>query len=269
MTARMRPRGTAGCGASFIRGSAAAALTEPRSRSGPRDRPSRCAFRAWRCRDAAPAPRSPASASPGWTDGSFSYTSSAAPAIRRSFSAQTSASSSTIDPRAVFTSSADALHPRKRTAIDQVTRIRPPGVWREITSELTSSSSSDMSCLAKTRRHPECRRLRRNGATDTSAADDPELFAAQLGAEHEIERPAAPSAASNQPISFGDPPRQREIKRPRQLGGRLRQDVWRIGDHDAARLDRRDVDVVVADRNVRDDLQLRRRRPAARRRCGR
>ena len=53
------------------------------------------------------------------------------------------------------------------------------------------------------RRHAERRRLGRDGAADPAAADDPELLAAQLGAEHEVERPSLPSAGANQPVPFG------------------------------------------------------------------
>ena len=75
-------------------------------------------------------------------------------------------------------------------------------------------------------------------------------------AEHEVERPPLPAAAPNQPIAFGDAPRDAEDQRPGEIGGRLGQHVRRVGDDDAALARRGDVDVVVADGDVRNDLQV-------------
>ena len=109
------------------------------------------------------------------------------------------------------------------------------------------------------RGHPEGRRFCGNRASYPAATDDAELLAAQLGAEHEIERPARPPAAADQAVSFGDAPRKREQQRPGQLRRGLREHVWRVRDRHTARLHGRDIDVVVADGHVGDDLQLRRR----------
>ena len=95
--------------------------------------------------------------------------------------------------------------------------------------------------------HPECRRARRDGAADAADADQPELLAAQLRAEHEVERPAFPLAAPHQPLAFRQAPRDREDQRPGEVGHRLGQHIRRVGDDDAARPRVGNVDVVVAD----------------------
>ena len=64
----------------------------------------------------------------------------------------------------------------------------------------------------------------------------PELLAAQLHAEHEVERPAVPAAAPNQPIAFGDPPRDRQNQGPGELGDRFGEHIGRVRHDDAARL---------------------------------
>ena len=113
--------------------------------------------------------------------------------------------------------------------------------------------------LGELRGHAERRRPGRNGAPDPATADDAELFAAQLRAEHEVDRPALPRAAPDQPLSFADPPRRGQDQRPGQLRGGLGEHVRRIGDDHAALRRRWNVDVVVADGDVCDDLQVRRR----------
>ena len=88
-----------------------------------------------------------------------------------------------------------------------------------------------------------------------SAADDAQLLAAELAAEHEIERPAFPAVGANQPVSFGDPPGHAQNHRPGQLGDRFGQHIGRVGDDDAALPGGGDVDVVVAHGDVGHDLQ--------------
>ena len=77
-------------------------------------------------------------------------------------------------------------------------------------------------------------------------------------AEHEVERPALPLAPAHQALAFRQPPRDRQDQRPGEIGDRLGQHVRRVGDDDAARPRVGDVDVVVADGDVRDRLQRRR-----------
>ena len=66
-------------------------------------------------------------------------------------------------------------------------------------------------------------------------------------------------AAADEAVALGDPPQQREHQRDRELGRRARQHVGRVRDDDAARGRRGEIDVVDADRVVRDDAQLRAR----------
>ena len=66
------------------------------------------------------------------------------------------------------------------------------------------------------------------------------------------------SPRADEAIALGDPPRRGEDQPPRQLGRRLGQDVGRVRHHDPARSRRRHVDVVVPDRDVRHDRELRR-----------
>ena len=54
------------------------------------------------------------------------------------------------------------------------------------------------------------------------APDDPQLLAAQLRPEHEIQRPALPAAGAHEPVALGDPPRDAEDQRPGELGDRTR-----------------------------------------------
>ena len=107
--------------------------------------------------------------------------------------------------------------------------------------------------------HAERRRLVGDRAADAADADEAELLAAQLHAEHVVERPAAPRAGAHHALAFAEPPRDREDQAPGEIGARVGQHVGRVGDGDAARAAGRHVDVVVADRDVGDDLQLRAR----------
>ena len=105
--------------------------------------------------------------------------------------------------------------------------------------------------------HAERRRLLGHRAADAADADEAELLAAQLHAEHVIERPAAPLAGAHHALAFAEPPRDREDQAPGEIGARVGQHVGRVGHDNAARAAGGDVDVVVADGDVGDDLQLR------------
>ena len=67
------------------------------------------------------------------------------------------------------------------------------------------------------------------------------------------------AAAPNQPLAFPDASRDRQDERPRELGGRLREHVRRVRDDDAARACGGNIDVVVADGDVRHDFEIGRR----------
>ncbi len=94
-------------------------------------------------------------------------------------------------------------------------------------------------------------------AADPSRTDDQHRLALEALAEHELERelPRLPSA--HETVALRHPAQQRQHQRQRELRGRAREHVGRVRDHDAAAAGRIEVDVVHADRVVRDDLQLR------------
>ena len=82
--------------------------------------------------------------------------------------------------------------------------------------------------------------------------------------------PAGPAAGAHQALRLAQPPCRRQHQRHRQLGGRVREHVGGVRDDHAALAARLDVDVVVADREVRDHPQRPARpRPAAPRRPAR
>ena len=83
-------------------------------------------------------------------------------------------------------------------------------------------------------------------------------------AEELIERPACPCTAPNHPLALAKTPGHREDQRHREIGGRIGQDVRRVGHGDAALAGRRHVHGVVADAEMRDHLQLRQPGHAAR-----
>ena len=160
-----------------------------------------------------------------------------------------------------------ALHPRQRFLVDQMTRLRQQGnvqrhdvgrVQQAIEGDVFGAGQVDIARLRVDDAHAEDGRPRGNGASDATDADEPELLPVQLGAEHEIERPAFPRAAADNALAFSKPARDGENQRPGEVGNRLGQHVGRVGDDDTARRRVSDVDVVEADRNIGDDLQLRR-----------
>ena len=83
----------------------------------------------------------------------------------------------------------------------------------------------------------------------------PSCLPASRRPEHELEAPALPPSGPHEPVPFGDSSRDVEDERPRDVGRRVGQDVRRVGDDDPARARRGDVDVVVADGDVRDDAE--------------
>ena len=141
------------------------------------------------------------------------------------------------------------------------------GQCSDTTSERASSSLElDLARLVAARPlrvddlHPERARPRRDGAADLAVADDPERLALQPAAEHEVDRPRPRLARADQPLALPHPARDREQQRDREVGRRVGQDAGRVRDDHAARAGRVHVDVVVADRDVGDDAQPRRRR---------
>ena len=135
------------------------------------------------------------------------------------------------------------LHPRERRLVDQVPRLgrqrhvqRDDVRRRQQAIERHRARCAGSAAGARDVQRRACRtppRARPRPA-DAAEADDAELLAAQLGAEHEVERPALPAAAPDQALAFGQPARDAEDQRPGEIGGRLGQHVGRVGDDDAA-----------------------------------
>ena len=94
-------------------------------------------------------------------------------------------------------------------------------------------------------------------ACPVTVANDAQCLPVQFVAEHEVQRPAFPAATPDQTIAFTDAAGDVHDERPGKVGGCLGQHFRRVGDDDAAGGRRRDVDIVVADRHVRDYLQPR------------
>ncbi len=193
------------------------AVRARRARSAPPAPPSPCGSRASRCRGAARARRSRVSRSAGWTVGlPLVHVERGAGDQVLASSAHASASSSTTGPRAVFTRNADRFIRASARSIDQVpVRRRQRRVNRDDVrgdEQLVERNLGTIRCAGAPGRehglHPERRRLGGDRPADASAADDPELLAAQLHAEHEVERPALPRVRAHQPIALGDAPRR-------------------------------------------------------------
>src|SRR5262245_59093378 len=104
--------------------------------------------------------------------------------------------------------------------------------------------------------HSECRRSRRDGPANAPEADDPELLAPQVAAEHEIKRKPLPPPLAHETIALDDATHDAENQRPREIRRRLREDVWRVGDNDPALARGGHVDVVVAHGDRRDHLEI-------------
>lgn len=66
-----------------------------------------------------------------------------------------------------------------------------------------------------------------------------------------------PLARADQALAFTEPARRGEHQRERELGGGFGEHVGRVRHDDIARRERGEVEVVHADRAVRDDLELR------------
>ena len=104
--------------------------------------------------------------------------------------------------------------------------------------------------------HSEVTRLLGNGQSDTPKPDDAELPLADVGSDHEVEREPLPFAAANDAIAFDDAARDREDQRDRHVRRRFGQHVGRVRQDDALRARVGHVEIVVADGNVRHDLQI-------------
>ena len=74
--------------------------------------------------------------------------------------------------------------------------------------------------------------------------------------EHELERERPLLAAPDEAVALGDPAQQREHEPDGELCRRAREHVRRVRDHEAAPGRLVEIDVVHADRVVRDDAEL-------------
>ena len=96
-----------------------------------------------------------------------------------------------------------------------------------------------------------------DACADAAETDEADRRAAQLAPEKLLGLPARPLAAAQDLVGLDDPPPGGEHERHGELGGRVGQDVGRVRRAHAALAHRLGVDVVVADGEVRDDLQRR------------
>ena len=105
---------------------------------------------------------------------------------------------------------------------------------------------------------------------DAAVADEAERGAVHVAAEVLVDAPAVPAVLAQVGLGVVREARRREHQEEREVGGGLVEHAGRVAHRDPAPVRGGDVDVVVADRDVRDDAQPVRRRPRARRRrCGR
>ena len=108
-----------------------------------------------------------------------------------------------------------------------------------------------------------------DAGADASQSHDSDHRAAQLPAQELVRLPAGPAPGAHEPLPLAQPPGRRQHQCHRQLGRRVREHVGRVGDDHAALAARCHIHVVVADREVGDHPQSRRRpRRAAPRRPG-
>ena len=106
--------------------------------------------------------------------------------------------------------------------------------------------------------HAEGLRTLTHLTADPAEAQDPEGLAVDVQAPQEVPLPGLPLAGAGVMVGLHDPAGGRHQQRPREIRGRLGEDVGRVGDHDPAPTGGGHVDVVVADRDVGDDLEARR-----------
>ena len=92
---------------------------------------------------------------------------------------------------------------------------------------------------------------------DAAHAEDAQRAAMDVCAEHGLERPLLPLAFAQPALGFGDPARGRHQQGETEIGGGFGQDVRRVAGEDAGCAERIDIQVVVADADIGDHLQLR------------
>jgi len=82
------------------------------------------------------------------------------------------------------------------------------------------------------------------------------MSGAKFEAEQLVRLPASPFAAPHEIDALDDAARRREDQCPGQIGSCFGEDTGRVRDHDATHFGGNDVDVVVADGDIRDDAEV-------------
>ena len=103
--------------------------------------------------------------------------------------------------------------------------------------------------------HPACTGTPRGRRADLPEADDAERLPLNARAEHEPHVPGPRGAAADEPLALAKTPRGHQDQRERDVGSRFGEHTGSVRGDDAPRSACSDVDVVVADRDVRDDTQ--------------
>src|SRR5215210_924161 len=96
----------------------------------------------------------------------------------------------------------------------------------------------------------------RDCMSDPSKTDDAERLAYEAVSDHERRRPLPGRPRANETVALGDTPRHVEDQGEGELGGHLGENVRRVGDDDAPRRGRLEIDVVEPDRVVGHDTEL-------------
>ncbi len=209
----------------------------------------------------------------GWSAriGSGSVTSRPAPQRCPERSASVSASWSTTGPREVLMSTAPGFI---RASAAASMRCRVSAL--RLTWRLTKSLSREQGLQVDERgaelgldlgrrsfsvviqdAHPEAPRTPRDLPADAPEPDDAQRRARDVATQQQQRSPGHPAVVAHEGVGLGDAPRDRQQQREREVRGRLREHARRIAHRDAATRARGDIDVVVADREVADDLELR------------
>ena len=100
--------------------------------------------------------------------------------------------------------------------------------------------------------HPEGQPAPGDRRADPSGADDPQGRLAEVTAQHPPRVPLAPLASADRGFALRQPSRRSEEQGEREVSSGVGQDARGVRHQHAALARRIDVDVVVADRHVRD-----------------
>ena len=197
----------------------------------------------------------------GCTSGSRSYTSSAAPAINRFFKRPRQGALVDDRPPRRVDKICGPLHSRQLRLAYQMTGVRA-STAHAATRRRTSREVDRAECHRRLamceppssrtqpparRPHARCGRIQRCRAVSRRAAC------------RGTDRAPSPlqSRTADQALALAEPPGDGENQRDREVGRRVGEDSRRVRDDDAALARGGDVDVVVADADIRDDAELR------------